>query len=197
MTTCSDCGQTFTAVRADGAYCSSACRQRAYRKRKQPKATRNSRAVTAKSAADGISSLVSRFGSDRFEQALGDLGYSRNAEAVTDWDTRLAAEAKQWHAKADKDVAAYKAKLKAEAERERQTRDAERERYREAVKVYRAKGLIEAADYDTIRSCLHPDSRASASDTKLAKAFRIFSDSKIKTLLVKEPPKPRRTKKTC
>lgn len=38
--TCADCGATFTPARADAAYCSSACRQRAYR-------TRNAKPVTA------------------------------------------------------------------------------------------------------------------------------------------------------
>lgn len=32
-TTCSTCGETFTPARADARYCSSACRQRAYRQR--------------------------------------------------------------------------------------------------------------------------------------------------------------------
>jgi hypothetical protein len=40
-------------------------------------------------------------------------------------------------------------------------------------------GILTRADYDLIRSCLHPDSRASASDQKLAKAFRVFNEAKI------------------
>ena len=41
------------------------------------------------------------------------------------------------------------------------------------------KGIITRADYDVIRSCLHPDSRLSVSDSKLAKAFRIFNEAEI------------------
>ena len=65
-------------------------------------------------------------------------------------------------------------------------RDDERRRYQEGIEVYRAKGLITLDEYNVIRSCLHPDSRASVSDKKLAAAFRLFNDSRIKTLLVKK-----------
>ncbi len=57
--TCADCGNTFTPARADAAYCSSACRQRAYRNRNAPSrngsrstASRNKRAVTDKAYPD-------------------------------------------------------------------------------------------------------------------------------------------------
>jgi hypothetical protein len=100
--------------------------------------------------------------------------------------TRFLAEADQYRAQCDANVAAYKAKLDAQAERERARRDQERRFYDESVKAFRAKGLITPDEYNVIRSCLHPDSRASVSDEKLATAFRLFNDSKIKTLLVKE-----------
>jgi hypothetical protein len=93
------------------------------------------------------------------------------------------AEFDQYRAQCDANVAAYKAKLDAAAQRERAMRDDERRRYQERIEVYR---LITPDEYNTIRSCLHPDSRASASDKKLATAFRLFNDSRIKTLLVKE-----------
>lgn len=37
------------------------------------------------------------------------------------------------------------------------------------------KGIMTSADYDLIRSCLHPDSRLSVTDEKLATAFRTFN----------------------
>jgi hypothetical protein len=37
--TCGTCGQTFTPTRSDGRYCSSACRQRAYRGRQRAEET--------------------------------------------------------------------------------------------------------------------------------------------------------------
>jgi hypothetical protein len=42
-------------------------------------------------------------------------------------------------------------------------------------------------DFNLIRSCLHPDSRASASDEKLAEAFRLFNEAKIVLI---PPPSP-------
>jgi ADP-ribose pyrophosphatase YjhB (NUDIX family) len=48
-------------------------------------------------------------------------------------------------------------------------------------------GIFSRGDYDLIRSCLHPDSRASASDQKLAKAFRTFNEAKIRLI---PPPRP-------
>ena len=44
--TCRECGNPFTPARADARFCSSACRQRAYRNRKQPNTIRNSNRVT-------------------------------------------------------------------------------------------------------------------------------------------------------
>ena len=48
-----------------------------------------------------------------------------------------------------------------------------------------AGGQITKAQYNTILSCLHPDSRKAVSAQKLAAAFRLFDDPKIKALLVK------------
>lgn len=45
-TTCRECGIPFTPARADARFCSSACRQRAYRNRKQPNQFRNTTRVT-------------------------------------------------------------------------------------------------------------------------------------------------------
>jgi hypothetical protein len=50
------------------------------------------------------------------------------------------------------------------------------------------KGIFSRADYDVIRSCLHPDSRTSVSDQKLANAFRLFNEADI--LLIKETETP-------
>jgi hypothetical protein len=50
------------------------------------------------------------------------------------------------------------------------------------------KGIITRADFDLIRSCLHPDSRLSVSDQKLAEAFRIFNEAEVLFLDEKECP---------
>lgn len=52
------------------------------------------------------------------------------------------------------------------------------------------KGIWTPSEYETIRACLHPDSRLSVSDEKLATAFRLFNEERIKALLVKKPGKP-------
>lgn len=100
--------------------------------------------------------------------------------------TRLLAEVDQYRAKLDADLTAYKAAYDKQNAAFNAVRDEERRRYQEGIEVHRAKGLIAPDDYNLIRSCLHPDSRASATDEKLAAAFRLFNDSRIKTLLVKE-----------
>ena len=41
------------------------------------------------------------------------------------------------------------------------------------------KGFFTRAEFDLVRSCLHPDSRLSVSDEKLAKAFAIISAAEI------------------
>jgi DNA invertase Pin-like site-specific DNA recombinase len=107
-------------------------------------------------------------------------------ELEKEFHTRLLAKLDQYKAQCDDNVAAFKAKLESEAQQARAMRDDERRRYQEGIEVYRAKGLIAPSDYTMILSCLHPDSRNSVSDEKLAAAFRLFNDSRLKTLLVKE-----------
>jgi hypothetical protein len=92
----------------------------------------------------------------------------------------------RYRAECDANVAAYKAQLDARAQRERAMRDEERRLYKQGIEVQRAKGLITPDEYNIIRSCLHPDSRMSVTDAKLETAFRVFNDSRVKTLLVKE-----------
>jgi hypothetical protein len=61
--------------------------------------------------------------------------------------------------------------------------------YDDAQRVLNArKGLFNRADFDLIRSCLHPDSRASASEDKLAKAFRLFNEADL--ILLNEADRP-------
>lgn len=110
-------------------------------------------------------------------------------ELEKEFRTRLLAELDQYRAKLDSDFAAHKAAYDAENQRFNAVRDDERRRYREVIEINRAKGLITPSEYDLIRSCLHPDSRLSASDEKLAAAFRVFNESRIRTLLVKEDNK--------
>lgn len=53
------------------------------------------------------------------------------------------------------------------------------------------KGVFTRAEFDTIRSCLHPDSRLSVSDEKLAKAFRTFNEAEIVLLSEADHPTTR------
>jgi len=185
--TCADCGASFTPARADAAYCSSACRQRSYRKRnagpvtgKRPNTIRNASPVTAAEATIDWNTLPG---------TAKDKAEVMRRQIRRELEKELSAMAKEYRAKCDENVAEYKRKLKAElnaqAEKSRASRDAEYDRYRKAVEAYRAKGLISPQDYKLIHRCLHPDSRESASDESLAKAFRIFNDDKIRVLLVK------------
>jgi BMFP domain-containing protein YqiC len=86
----------------------------------------------------------------------------------------------------DQYKADYKAQFDAQREILNKMRDEERQRYQLGIEAQRAKGLITLDDYNVIRSCLHPDSRVSVTDEKLAAAFRVFNDPRIKMLLVKE-----------
>jgi hypothetical protein len=61
----------------------------------------------------------------------------------------------------------------------------ERIDHAEAI-INRHKGLIPRATYRQILSCLHPDSRNSTSDEKLARAFNAFEQ--LERVLVKEEP---------
>ena len=64
-----------------------------------------------------------------------------------------------------------------------------REKERQAQQVLeRRRGIMRKPDYDTVLTCVHPDSRRSASDEKLAKAFRIWTD--IKPLVLDETQAP-------
>lgn len=110
---------------------------------------------------------------------------NRNAEVVT--DDRY----EQYRAQCDADVAAYKAQLDAQNQKLNALRDDERRRYKEVIDLQRAKGIITPDEYRLIWSCLHPDSRLAVSPGKLATAFRLFTDPRMKTLIVKEPPPPR------
>lgn len=44
------------------------------------------------------------------------------------------------------------------------------------------RGAFTRDDYNMIRSCLHPDSRLSVSDDKLAEAFRLFNEANIELI---------------
>jgi hypothetical protein len=55
------------------------------------------------------------------------------------------------------------------------------------------KGILTQRDYKLILSCLHPDGRLSASDEKLARAFRIFNEAEILFLNEADDPSPRVT----
>jgi hypothetical protein len=54
------------------------------------------------------------------------------------------------------------------------------------------KGILTRAAYDLIRSCLHPDSRLSVTNEKLAEAFRIFNEAEILLLNETDCPAPTR-----
>lgn len=53
------------------------------------------------------------------------------------------------------------------------------------------KGILSRANYDLIRSSLHPDSRLSITDEKLAEAFRMFNELEILFLNEKDRPTTR------
>ena len=114
-------------------------------------------------------------------------------ELEREYRTRLMAEVDQIKAQLKDDVKAYKAKLDAKAEEQKAERNAAYERYQTAVAAYRAKGLIPVDKYKLVLSCLHPDSRNSVSNEKLAEAFRVFNDPKIKALLIKELTQPKKS----
>jgi hypothetical protein len=57
--------------------------------------------------------------------------------------------------------------------------------YTAVIKANRDKGVMVLDDFNVIRSCLHPDSRQSVTDEKLALAFRLFNDPAVKMRLVK------------
>ena len=105
-------------------------------------------------------------------------------ELRKEFETRLLAQTDQYRAQCDENVAAYKAELDRRAQVERTMRDEERRVYKQGIEVARAKGLITPDDWTLIVRCLHPDN--SASEQARTKAFRVFNDPKIKTLLVKE-----------
>jgi hypothetical protein len=111
-----------------------------------------------------------------------------NPEAELDqqYRAKLDADFNAHKAKLDADFNAHKAAYDAQNQRINAMRDDERRRYQEGIEVQRAKGLITPDEYSLVRSCVHPDSRNSVTDAKLAAAFRLFNDSRIKTLLVKE-----------
>ena len=104
----------------------------------------------------------------------------------------------EYRAECDANVAAYKAALDAEYKRLYDVRNEDYRRYREVVEAQRARGVMSLRDYNTILSCLHPDSRKSASDEKLATAFQLLKDPRVKALLAKETEQPtRRTSRTA
>lgn len=112
--------------------------------------------------------------------------------AVIDWNT-LPGTAKAKLERAERRIRReleleFKQRVRAEVEAQtRLVRNSMRVAQEQAAIVLKSRrGVMTRADYDVIRSCLHPDSRASVSDEKLASAFRVFNDSRIKTLLVKE-----------
>lgn len=99
-----------------------------------------------------------------------------------DFRTHLLAELDQHRAKLNADLTVHKAALDAEAKRLTEIRNKDWEHYRAVIAAH--KGAFTRAEYDLIRSCLHPDSRLSASEEKLAKAFRLFDDERIKAAII-------------
>lgn len=132
---CADCGETFTPARADAAYCSSACRQRAYRTRNakpvtdRPKARRGTTGTNNRNNDVAPVTAVSldwdsipgnqREKLNRAKQAI-------RREVEREYNTQLRAEVDQYKTQTDRSLADYKAKLKAEADVGRARRDEER-----------------------------------------------------------------------
>ena len=107
-------------------------------------------------------------------------------ELEKEFRTRLLVELDQHRAQLNADWIAHRTAYDEQNAKLNALRDEERRRYQMGIEVDRAKGLITLDDYNVIRSCLHPDSRMSVTNEKLAAAFRVFNDARIKILLVKE-----------
>lgn len=103
--------------------------------------------------------------------------------------------------KLDAAIRQHKRKLELEIIQEREGLTAEFDRYRidwlrtlnERQAEYDAvisarKGVMTRRAFDAIRRCLHPDSRQSVSEERLAEAFRLFSKLEIKLLAESEHP---------
>jgi hypothetical protein len=84
--------------------------------------------------------------------------------------------------------AEFEPRIQAEVQRRVGQSREELDRLRaEARRVLDAReGIFTKKDYDLIRSCLHPDSRASVTDQKLSTAFRIFNEANIVLLNEKD-----------
>jgi hypothetical protein len=161
--TCAGCGTSFMAVRSTAAYCSPACRQRAYRERRNPTPYRNDAPVTVSPVP----------------------GTDDTNTTVIDWDS-LPPKAKDREA-------VLRRVIRREIEAEFEPRVQETVQKRLGVSIDRMEqmradarrvldsrnGFVTRAEYDLIRSCLHPDSRLSVSDNKLAKAFRVFNEAEM------------------
>jgi DNA-binding CsgD family transcriptional regulator len=66
-----------------------------------------------------------------------------------------------------------------------------RDRERQARHVMeRRRGIMPRTDYDLVLRCIHPDSRLSASDEMLARAFRVWNDIRLLVLNEDEHPTP-------
>jgi hypothetical protein len=51
------------------------------------------------------------------------------------------------------------------------------------------KGILTSEEYKAIWSCLHPDSRLSATDEKLSRAYQLFDTEQVKAMLIKDEDK--------
>jgi hypothetical protein len=205
---CAQCGKPLDG-RPDARYCSPACRQQAYRDRRrgvtQPPVTAPvTPPVTAPVTAPiSVTPPVTAIDWDSLPPKAKEREAVMRRVIRKELEKEFRAEAAQYRAQCDANFATHKKKLDADfatrkaqlafaAQQGRAERDQERRYYQAVIEAQRAKGLITLDDYNTIRSCLHPDSRMSATDEKLATAFRLFNDDpRIKILLVKEKSKPR------
>lgn len=121
---------------------------------------------------------------DKLERAKVTL----RRELEKEYHAWLLAELDQRQAAMNEAFAKHKAEYDERNARINAMRDDERRRYQVVIEAQRSKGLISVDQYNLVRSCLHPDSRNSVTDEKLAEAFRVFNDPKVKALLVKEKP---------
>lgn len=214
-TTCADCGDTFTPARADAAYCSSACRQRAYRNRNAPsrngspgKASRNA------TTRNGSPSTASRNATAVTDPSVAEADIQRRIDAAVaadraarapafDYATFLARK-KEEDARIEQMVqsrldAEIGKRVRAEAvamvERgeafELAVTRAVENRVRKVREQLRAEYersknfRMCAADHKRIRAALHPD-RHGDCNADMTEAFRLFNDAAIPTL----PTKP-------
>ena len=189
--TCAVCSAKLTG-RPESVYCSSACRQKAYRER-----TRNVIDELKRQTGQTTRNVTPEAGSKR-KQATRNV---TPEPEVIDWES-LPPKVREREAVMRRVIRKeiereYKLLLEAEKALRfqaevRAARAGSMERNVKRVLDTRGGAVFSSADYALIRKCLHPDTRngGGVSEQNLTKAFRLINEAKL--LLCKEQDSPRR-----